>query len=198
MPPVSAFLKDIDGRWKPTREGKILLRIIGSAALMLQTGYERGTKDGDILETDSVTEDVKTRLLELAGVGTELHRRHKLYLDVVARGIPFLPHVPLCHRLVDLNRELTCFDFEVLDIVDVVVSKLKRFNANDAGDIRAMADLGLIDHARLVRRFRSAVDVFSGDARAEDLPTYVENLNRAERDFLLVRESKIELPDWIG
>ena len=126
MPPVSDFLKDIDRRWKATREGKILLRIIGSAALMLRTGYERGTKDSDVLETDSMTEDVKARLLELAGPGTELHRRHKLYLDVIGRGIPFLPHVPLCHRLVDLNRELTSFDFEVLDVVDVVVSKLKR------------------------------------------------------------------------
>jgi hypothetical protein len=45
-----------------------------------------------------------------------------------------------------------------------------------------MADLSLIDHARLVERFRSAVDVFSGDARAEDLPAYVKNLNRIERD----------------
>jgi hypothetical protein len=64
-------------------------------------------------------------------------------------------------------------------------------------DIRAMADLSRIDHARLLERFRSAVDVFSGDARAEDLPSYVRNLNRVERDYLLVPESEIELPEWV-
>jgi hypothetical protein len=51
---------------------------------------------------------------------------------------------------------------------------------------------------RLVERFRAAVDAFSGDARAEDLPRYVRNLHRVERDFLLVPETEIELPDWIG
>ena len=34
---------------------------------MLQTGYERGTKDSDVLESVSLTEDIKLRLLGLAG-----------------------------------------------------------------------------------------------------------------------------------
>jgi len=75
----------------------------------------------------------------------------------------------LCHPLADLNRELTRFQIEVLDVVDTVVSKLKRFSVNDISDIQAMAKMGLIDHPRLIERFRSAVDVFSGDDRAEDL-----------------------------
>jgi hypothetical protein len=197
VPPIGDFLKDVDRRWAAKPSGKIVLRIIGSAALMLQTGYERGTKDSDVLETDVVTDAVRGRLLELGGAGTELHHRHRLYIDIVARGLPFLPQVPLCHRLVDLNRALTNLEFEVLDVVDVVVSKLKRFNANDVDDIRAMVDRDLIVHRRLVARFRSAVDVFSGDARAEELPTYVSHLHRVERDFLNVPESKIDLPDWI-
>jgi hypothetical protein len=127
--PVRDFLREIDQHWVGTGDPKITLCVIGSAALMLQTGYERGTKDSDVLETASLTEDIKGRLLALAGKDTELHRRHNLYLDVVAQAIPFLPQVPLAHRIAELNQGLQHFELEVLDVVDVVVSKLKRFNA---------------------------------------------------------------------
>jgi hypothetical protein len=42
------------------------------------------------------------------------------------------------------------------------------------------------------------VDVFSCDARAEDLPRYVRNLQEVERDMLGVNESEIDLPGWIS
>lgn len=194
---VSELLREIDRRWTATGEGKVVLRIIGSSALMLQTGYERGTKDSDVLETVSLTDELKRRLLSLAGKDTALHQRHNLYVDIVSQAIPFLPQVPLFHPLAELNEQLRHFTVEVLDVVDVVVSKLKRFHANDASDIRAMVDLSRVEHRVLLERFRSAVDVFSGDARAEDLPRYVKQLNRVERDYLLVPESKIDLPAWI-
>ena len=89
------------------------------------------------------------------------------------------------------------FSVEVLDVTDVVVSKIKRLNQNDIDDIKAMAGKKLLDQKRLVSRFESAVDLFSADARAEDLPRYIKNLNRVERDFLGATESKIELPDWM-
>lgn len=194
---LDEFFKQIDAQWGALPLGKVRLRIIGCSALVLQTGYERGTKDSDVLETNSLTSDVRDRLLELAGHSTPLHIRHKIYIDVVPRGLPFLPQAPLCHPLVELNGELSRLEIEVLDVVDVVVSKLKRFHANDVDDIRAMIDRDLVDHSRLIKRFHSAVDVFSGDARAEDLPKYVENLNRVERDFFCVPETIVELPDWI-
>lgn len=199
MPVFENFLKEIDRRWQrlESQTEKIRLRVIGSAALMLQTDYVRGTKDSDVLETAHLTEDIKGRLIKLAGPGTTLHERHRVYLDIVNGGLPFLPQAPLCHPLVDLNQSLQHFEVEVLDIVDVVVSKLKRFIANDVSDIRAMVDKGLVDHARLIARFNAAVDAYSMDARAGDLPKYVRNLNRVERDFLFVPETTIELPEWV-
>jgi hypothetical protein len=57
---ISDLLEEIDRLWPTTpSEGKIRLRIIGSAALMLRTSYERGTKDSDVLETASVTPPIK-------------------------------------------------------------------------------------------------------------------------------------------
>ena len=78
MTPIRDFFEDLDGRWGPPTGAKIPLRIIGSSALMLQTGYERGTKDSDVLETAAITVAVKARLVAVGGEGTDLHRRHRL------------------------------------------------------------------------------------------------------------------------
>jgi hypothetical protein len=61
----------------------------------------------------------------------------------------------------------------------------------------AGADLEFVPHARLVARFREAVDIFLGDARAADLPRYWRNLNTVERDFLRAPETEVDLPEYI-
>lgn len=191
---VSRLFRDIDQRWPIPPPSKIRLRLIGSTALMLQTDYQRGTKDSDVLETEHVDQVIADRLRALAGIGSDLHRKHRLYVDVVSAGLPFLPQVPKCHLL---SETLDHFEIEVLDIVDVVVSKLKRYSANDVLDIEAMVSRDLVSHALLIERFKRAVDHFEMDARANDLPRYVTNLNAVERDMLLVPETDIELPHWI-
>ncbi len=197
LSPIRAFLSEIDRSWDHTTSERIPLRVIGSTALMLLAEYERGTKDSDILKAAALTEPVQQRLLELAGPGTRLHRKHRLYLDFVTPGITFLPRPPLFHPVPDLDASLRHFEVQALDVVDTVVGKLKRFAANDLSDIQAMVDLDLVDPGRLLERFRSAVEGFSMDARADDLRAYVRNLNRVERDFLGVEESRIELPEWM-
>ncbi len=191
---IEVFLKEIDSGWKPIGEEPITLQIIGSAALMLQTRYERGTKDSDILESRDGSPKIKAQLLTLAGKDTDIYKRLHLYVDIVNRAILFLPQSPLFHPLPRI--ELKNFRVEVLDIVDIALSKLKRFNSDDANDIRAMADKKLIDHPRLVSRFQAAADWFSIDARAPDLARYLKNLNKVEREILAVPPSEIELPEF--
>ena len=192
---INSFLTEIDEKWKPVGGEPIRLRIIGSAALMLQTDYERGTKDGDILEAEEITPAVRQQLLALAGPKSPLFEKHRMYIEVVLRAILFWPQGPVFHPVKALP--LKNFTVEVLDVTDVVISKIKRLNQNDIDDIKAMAGKKLLDHKKLVSRFESAVDRFSTDARADDLPKYIKNLNRIERDFLNVPESTIELPDWM-
>jgi hypothetical protein len=195
---IKSFFTEIDRAWPQDAQGaKVRLRIIGCGALILQASYERGTKDSDVFETAELTGMTKQRLLEIAGPGSELHRRSRLYIDIVGNGIPFLPHGPIWHPMSELNATLDRLELVVLDVVDVVVSKLKRFSSNDQSDIDAMIDLGLVPHDRLIDRFCAAVDEFSGDARASDLPRYVANLHRVERDMLSASETEIELPSWI-
>jgi hypothetical protein len=197
VPGLREFLAEVDHLWVPLTQRKVRLSIIGSAALMLQADYERGTKDSDVLETKELTPEIRDRLVELAGQGTKVHARHRMYLEIVAPGFPFLPQSPRWIDRPELNASLRHFDLEVLDVVDVVVSKLKRFNANDQSDVDAMVAGDLVPHERLLERFRAAVDFYAMDARAEDLPRYLSNLHRVERDFLDVPETPIELPDWI-
>lgn len=176
---------------------KIDLRILGASALLVQTDYDRATKDGDVLETAELAGATKQHLLELAGRDSELARKHHLYIDPVPEGLAFLPRTPRWNPLPDVDAELTHFRVHVLDVLDVVVSKLKRWWATDRQDIDAMVQRGLVDHAKLVDRFRSAADRLADGAEARCLPDCLENLHTVERDMLVVDETPIELSSWV-
>lgn len=195
MKAVEAFLLELDGAW-PNAEGRIPLRIIGSTALMLQTSYERGTKDSDVLETDELTDDVRERLLRLAGPDTSLHQRHRLYIDVVRRGVPFRRQSPIYHPPVELNASLRRFHVEVMGVVDVVVSKLARFNANDRADVDAMVARELVFHGDVVACFVEAVD-FKVDLTWGEFTRYVRNLHAVERDMFGVTPTEVQEPSWL-
>ncbi len=194
--PIEQYLLDLDRAWGGA-EPRIRLRMLGSAALMLQAAYLRGTKDADVLGVEPVRDEIKEKLLRLAGKGSGLHVDHRFYLDVVPSGLPFLPHPPRFLPLETLNGRLAAFHIEVLDAVDVVVSKLKRFNGEDLMDIRAMVDLERVEQEPLLERFRTAVDRFAMDARADDLPAIIQNLHFIERECFSAKPTPIALPPWM-
>lgn len=195
MAVIEEFLRELDAAWRQ-QKAKLPLRIIGSTALMLQTSYYRGTKDSDVLETDEVTDAVATRLLEIAGPDTAIHKRRGMYIDIVRRGVPFRRQSPLYHRLADLSATLQHFDIEVMSVVDVVVGKLARFNANDRSDIDAMIDLELVSHGDVVSCFIEAVD-FKMDLTWGEFGRYVGHMHQVERDMFGAAETKIEEPSWL-
>jgi hypothetical protein len=45
VPLIERFFSELDAAWRWPAHEKLRLRIIGSAALMLQSSYVRGTKD---------------------------------------------------------------------------------------------------------------------------------------------------------
>lgn len=197
MKMIDNFFKELDENWKPQSAAPILLRVIGSTALFLQSDYSRGTKDTDILEMASLTPQIQTELIKWAGKDSVMFKKYRMYLELIAPAFPFLPLKPLFHPVSDLNQELTKFRIEVLDVTDVVLSKLKSFRPQDQDDIRAMIDLDLVPHEMLVKRFQMAMTDWETDARAADFPKYIENLNAVERDVFAVAETSIELPSWM-
>jgi len=70
-----------------------------------------------------------------------------------------------------------------MSVLDVVVSKLARFNANDQSDIDAMVEQDLVKHTDLVECFQEAID-FKMDVTADEFARYVANLNVVEVDML--------------
>ncbi|MFC1679416.1 DUF6036 family nucleotidyltransferase [Elusimicrobiota bacterium] len=194
---IERFISEIDSLWGREDPRRLDFDIIGSCALMLQAEYQRVTKDSDVLETRQMDGVVRKRLIDLAGWGSRLHKRHGIYLDIVQGSLPFLPQRPIFHPIAPL-ADLRSISARALDVVDVVVSKLKRFSANDRADIGAMVDRGSVPHAVLLERFRLAMDGFEVDARAQDFPKCIDNLHVVERDHLGVSETAIELPDWFA
>jgi hypothetical protein len=197
VPPIHDFFLELDRAWKPTGARRIRLPIIGAGSLLLQTSYARLTKDSDVLETEEIDKDVRSQFENLAGKQSRLSLRHKIYLDVVAPGLPLLPQQPNWVPIPELTDRLVHFRIEALHLVDVVVSKLRRFHANDRHDIEAMVDRELVPHDLLLERFRSAIDAFSLDARAAELPSCLANFHLVERDFFNKDETEIELPSYI-
>jgi hypothetical protein len=105
MSVIHEFFGEIDAHWATDFPAR--LSIIGCGALMLQVDYERGTKDGDVFETLDLSDQTKTHLLALAGAGTAVAIRRKLYIDIVKNGIPFLPTFldgTVCYRHFDVSR----------------------------------------------------------------------------------------------
>jgi hypothetical protein len=140
--------------------------------------------------------EVKDRLLAIGGKGSLLDTKHRVYIEFVANGIPFLRQRARFHQLADMNASLKHFELAALDVVDVVVSKLKRFHPRDQSDIREMIYAGHAHHRDVVRCFREAIDC--NDGQADAFPRYVENLHTIERDLFAVSETEIELPPWVS
>jgi hypothetical protein len=68
---------------------------------------------------------------------------------------------------------------------------------SDVEHIEAMIAKGLVPHMPWSRAFREAADYFSLDARAEEeLPKYIANLHRVERDVYGSAPTEVELPSW--
>lgn len=197
MSQVEEFFRDLDRSWPLPREVPVTLRLLGSTALVLQTSFQRGTKDSDILETEQITVEIQSALVALAGKDTVIHRRHRMYLEFLGAAFPFLPTEPLWHRSVPSGMDYQHFRLEVLDVLDVVVTKLARFHKTDRDDIAAMVERDLIEPERFAERFQSAARRWWHDARADRLRQIVRNFHQVQTDELFVWPSRVELPPWV-
>jgi hypothetical protein len=196
MNALEEFFRDIDARWSRSQSNPLItLHVIGSTALMMLAGMRAGTTDSDIIETAELDEDIKRKLLDIAGPGSECERRFGLHLQFVARGIPLLPQAPR-YRAIDGWR-LAKIKIKALDPVDVAVSKLKLLRPRDKADISMLVQEGHITHDDLLRRFKSAVEIASMSARADDLPQIIARFHRVERDEFGLEPTPIDLPDHL-
>lgn len=149
--PWAAFLKALDD----LLEKPVDLHCIGGFVISMQYGLSRETADIDILPASPNERLVE--LQRLGGVDSDLHRRFKIYLQIVpivsypedyeSRLVQMWPRFKLVHlRLYALEPH------------DLALTKLERNADVDRQDVQALARAGQLDprtlRDRYVKEFR--------------------------------------------
>ena len=157
--PWLSFLREIDDRL--TQETQI--HCLGGFVVTVIYGADRTTLDLDAL---SLVRGDPT-LWEIAGRGSDLHRRHHLYLDRV--GIVTLPE-DYEDRLAEVFiGPFTHLRIFALDPYDVALAKIERNSARDREDVRHLARVVPFDLEVLSQRYHDELRIYLGNPEREDL-----------------------------
>jgi hypothetical protein len=142
------------------------LHCIGGFAVTQHYGFERPT--GDIDVWDVVPNTAKAWLQEFAGEGSDLHRKHRLYLQIVSSTT--LPE-SYADRLIPLwPDEFSKLRLFVPDRYDLALSKVERNADVDIEDLKHLAEDPAFDSEVLKRRYEEELRPFlHGPASRHDL-----------------------------
>lgn len=144
--PWQSFLADLDGLLK----GPVELRCLGGFVVTQQYGIGRETSDIDFLAAikQSPEDDVES----LAGLGSKLHRKYRLYMQHVTIATPPAEYASRMVRMFPSApwKQLRLFG---LDATDIALSKLERNSERDREDFLRLARAGYIDRQVLIDRY---------------------------------------------
>jgi hypothetical protein len=148
---VISFLKRVEQRLKPNQ--KVELFVGGGAAILLAYDGMLATVDVDFIGPKS---GLLLEMSKLLGKGSEAHRETKLYFDVVPPGL-FPSDLGWRNRMIRIDLpQLRNIGLRVLEIHDLIISKLKRFSGKDQRDVRALCNRPEVDIHTLRARYREA------------------------------------------
>ena len=150
--PWHSFLDDVDA----AATEDFMLHCIGGFAVSLYYGLSRPTGDLDVVE---VAANAARWLDETAGRGSALHRKHKLYIQVIT--VATLPS-SYSDRLTEMFggafHRLRLF---VLDPYDLALSKLSRNLELDLEDVKHLAKVQDFDLDLLESRYHQELRPFA-------------------------------------
>lgn len=159
--PWSSFLFALDGL--VTAETR--MDCMGGFVMTVVYGYSRETADLDALVV--APREQVAPLLEVGRQGGELHRRHKVYLDVVGVGrVPEDYEERLTEMFPRIFRRLRLF---ALDPHDLALSKLERNIQRDRDDVKYLACTVPLDLGILKSRYETELRWQLGNPEREDL-----------------------------
>lgn len=164
--PWRLFLKDVDER----TEEPTILHCLGGFVVAIQYGMPRPTADIDLL---SVSPDVsRAKLIALAGRGSSLHAKHKVYLDfVVLRVHPENYEQRLKEMFAGAFERLRLM---ALDPYDLALTKLDRNSPRDREDFRYLAEAVPLQMASLRERYDAEVAPYLFEATDKALRMTME------------------------
>jgi hypothetical protein len=143
--PWASFPADMDA----ALDDELVLHCIGGFAVSLYYGLSRPTGDLDVV---AVAPSMAVWLERVAGRNSPLHRKHRLYVQVVTVAtLPYQYVERLTAMFAGAFRRLHLF---VPDPYDLALSKLSRNLELDFEDVRHLADARNLDLEVLESRYR--------------------------------------------
>jgi hypothetical protein len=173
--PWDAFLAEIDDRLQRPIE----LHCLGGFVLLVRFGLPRPTYDVDFIA--GVPKDTALELVDLAGKGTALASKHRLYVDLVTVGE--FPEDYEEH-LIDLaTPSLHRLRLRTLAPHDLILAKLTRNSPKDHYDVRFLAEKGQLDATVLEARYREHLRPYLLTTERHDLTLsiWLETIREVEQ-----------------
>lgn len=167
MPPKSipqpwqSFLSDIDA----TLAEDVELHCLGGFVITVLYDLARSTADVDVIGITPRNEI--NSLLSLAGQGSKLHRKHKVYLQLV--GVATVPD-SYEERLTEIfPGTFKRLRLLALDPYDLALSKIERNTQRDRDDVKHLAQSISFDIDTLKERYQKELRPYLGNPEKEDL-----------------------------
>lgn len=159
--PWCSFFHEIDEQLSE----ETALELLGGFVVTQVYGAARSTADVDVV---SITpKKLSQTLLEIAGEGSALHKKHKVYLDSARIA-------PLPENYEDRLSEILTGTFKhlrllVLDPYDVALAKIERNIQRDRDDVRFLARAVPFDLEVLKELYERELRPVLGNPAREDL-----------------------------
>ena len=145
-PPWPRFLTEVDHSLSEVVE----LHCAGGFVLTVVHGIPRTTADLDYIS--AVPRQAAEELERIAGRGSDLAKRHKVFLQAVG-GVGDYPE-NYESRLTTLPLGLKKLTLRILEPYDLLLSKLTRNSPKDMEDVRALVQKLNLEFDVLLERFR--------------------------------------------
>jgi hypothetical protein len=173
--PWRGFLTDLDRL--VTHD--VQLHCCGGFVVTVLYGLARTTADLDVLSI--VPYGDQRDLAAFAGRGSDLHRRHHVYLDVVTVAThPDSYESRLTEMFPDTLRHLRLL---ALDPYDLALTKLTRNSDRDRADVEYLATVVPLEATVLRERYNSEMRAYLGVPEREDLTLdlWIEIIQETQR-----------------
>src|SRR6266536_1364320 len=159
--PWKSFFGEIDA----SLEEEVALHCLGGFVMIILYGLDRPTADVDIVPVGSNT--TTESMIGLAGQGSTLHKKYKVYLQVV--GVAQVP-VNYEERLTEMfPGTFNYLRLFVLDPDDLTLTKLERNTQRDRDDVKHLARTLPLDLNVLQERYQKELRPDLGNPDREDL-----------------------------
>lgn len=160
-PPWLSFLSDIDA----AVDEDVELHCLGGFVITVLYDLARATADVDVIAINPKSEI--NSLISLAGEGSELHWKHKVYLQFV--GVATVPD-GYEERLTEIfPGAFKHLRLLALDPYDLALSKIERNTQRDRDDVKHLATSISFDIETMKERYQNELRPYLGNPAREDL-----------------------------